>query len=145
MAEPEPAEVPKRPRFTLTGDETWPAEAADRIVKLVGAARDKTTGNVVLAVRAVVYGSVALAGAAGLLILLTIAAVRLADAYLPIGGGVGSATWAAHLFVGVVLAVIGTGLWKARSGSAKPVYAALIVDAAILIAVVFYGTIAGLV
>lgn len=148
MAEPEPAD-PAKPvkgsRFTLTGDETWPGEAADRVVQIVGAVKDKTTGNVVLAVRAVVYGLVALAGAGGLLILLTVAAVRLADAYLPIGAGVGSATWAAHLFVGIMLVVVGAGLWKARGGSAKPVYAALIVDAAILIGIVFYGTIAGLI
>lgn len=134
-----------RSRFTLTGDETWPGEAADRVVQIVSAVKDKTTGNVVLAVRAVVYGLVAAAGAIGLLVLLTVAAVRLADAYLPIGAGVGSATWAAHLFVGIVFMVIGAGLWKARTGSAKPIYAALIVDAAILVGIVFYGTISGLV
>lgn len=145
MAESEPAETPRRSRLTLTGDETWPGEAADRVVQIVSAVKDKTTGNVVLAVRAAVYGLVAVAGAIGLLVLLTVAAVRLADAYLPIGDGVGSATWAAHLFVGIAFMVVGAGLWKARTGSAKPIYAALIVDAAILVGIVFYGTISGLV
>jgi len=76
--------------------------------------------------------------------MLAIATVRLADAYLPIGDGVGSATWAAHGFVGLLVAVVGFGMWGARNGSFKSVYVALIVDAGIIVAVIFYGVIAAL-
>ena len=144
MARPDPDSDVRR-RFTLAGDENWPAVAADRIVELVGDVKDKTTDNVVLAVRAVVYGLAALAGVIVLVTLLAITAVRVADAYLPIGAGVGSGTWAAHLFVGALISVVGAGLWRARTRSARSIHAALIVDAVILVGIVFYGTVAGLI
>ena len=123
------------------GPDDWPATLADKIVEFVDVARTRTTDRVVFVVRAAVYALVAAIAAVAVVILLTIAAVRLADAYLPIGGGVGSATWAAHGFIGLFWTILGFGAWKARTGSARPIYGALILDAVLVIATVFYGVI----
>jgi len=45
-------------------------------------------------------------------------------------------------FIGLLVSIIGLGAWRARAGSAKPIYVAVILDAAIVLAVVFYGVIA---
>ena len=140
MADTEP---PRRDRPSLNlGSDDWPASVADRIVEIVDAVRVQTTDRAVFVLRAVVYCLVAAAAAIAIVVLLAIVAVRLADAYLPIGAGVGSATWAAHGFIGLLVSIIGLGAWRARTGSAKPVYAAMIVDAFIIVGVVFYGVIA---
>ena len=139
MADAEPADG-DRPRMHV-GPDDWPATVADRIVELVDVARSKTTDRVVLAIRAVVYSLVIAVAAVAVIVLLSIVAVRLADAYLPIGAGVGSATWAAHGFIGLCVTILGFGAWRARSGSAKPVYIALILDVVLLIGVIFYGVV----
>ena len=139
MADPE---SPGRDRPPLSvGPDDWPSTVADRIVELVDAVRTRTTDRVVLLVRAAVYCLVATVAATAVVVLLTVTAVRLADAYLPIGAGVGSATWAAHGFIGMMLTILGFGAWRARSGSATPVYVALILNALVVVAVVFYGVV----
>ena len=137
------AETSSRDRPTLNlGPDEWPATLADKIVEVVDAVRVQTTDRVVFLLRAVVYCLVAAVAAIAIIVLTTIAAIRIADAYLPIGGGVGSATWAAHGFIGLLVSIIGLGAWRARTGSAKPIYAAVILDASIVLAVVFYGVVA---
>ena len=139
MADPE---SPDRDRPPLSvGPDNWPSTVADRIVELVDAVRTRTTDRVVLVVRAAVYCLVAVVAAIAIVVLLTVTAVRLADAYLPIGVGVGSATWAAHGFVGLMLTILGFGAWRARSGSVAPVYVALILNALVIVAIVFYGVV----
>lgn len=137
----EPTRPADRPPLSL-GSDDWPATVADKIVEIVDAVRVQTTDRAVLVLRAVVYCLVAGAAAVAVVVLLAIAGVRLADAYLPIGDGVGSATWAAHGFIGLLVSVVGLGAWRARTGSAKPLYAALVIDAALVVAVVFYGVVA---
>lgn len=132
-----------RPSLSF-GSDDWPATVADKIVEVVDKVRVQTTDRAVLVLRAVVYCLVAAVAAVAVVVLLTIVAVRMADAYLPIGGGVGSATWAAHGFIGLMVSILGLGAWRARAGSAKPIYAALILDAAIVIGVVFYGVVSAL-
>ena len=139
MADPESTR-PDRPALTF-GSDDWPATVADKIVEIVDAVRVQTTDRAVFVLRAVVYCLVAATAAIAAVVLLAIVAVRLADAYLPIGAGVGSATWAAHGFIGLLVSIIGLGAWRARSGSAKPVYAALIIDLLIIVGVVLYGVI----
>ena len=140
MADPETG---SRDRPTLSlGSDDWPATLSDKIVEIVDAVRVQTTDRVVFLLRAVVYCLVAAVAAIAIIALVTIAAIRLADAYLPIGAGVGSATWAAHGFIGLLVSILGLGAWRARTGSAKPIYAAVTLDAAIVLAVVFYGVIA---
>ena len=139
MADSEP---PRRDRPSLSlGSDDWPASVADKIVDIVDAVRVQTTDRAVFLLRAVVYCLVAGVAAVAAVVLIAIVSVRLADAYLPIGNGVGSATWAAHGFVGLLVSIIGLGAWRARTGSTKPVYAAIVVDALIIVGVVFYGVI----
>ena len=139
MADSEP---PSRERPALSlGSDDWPATVAGKIVDVVDAVRVQTTDRAVFLLRALVYCLVAGVAAIAAVALLAIVSVRLADAYLPIGDGVGSATWAAHGFIGLLVSIIGLGAWKARTGSAKPVYAAMILDALIIVGVVFYGVI----
>ena len=132
-----------RPALSI-GSDDWPATVADKIVEVVDAVRVQTTDRAVLVLRAVVYCLVAGVAAIAAIVLLAIVAVRLADAYLPIGAGVGSATWAAHGFIGVLVSILGLGAWRARTGSARPVYVALAVDVLIIVGVVFYGVIKAL-
>ena len=137
------AEPPSRDRPSLSlGSDDWPATVADKIVEIVDAVRVQTTDRAVFLLRAVVYCLVAAVAAVAIVVLVTVAAVRLADAYLPIGDGVGSSTWAAHGFIGLLVSIVGLGAWRARTGSARPVYAALIIDAMLVVGVVFYGVIA---
>ena len=131
----------ERPALSL-GSDDWPAEVAGKIVDAVDAVRVQTTDRAVFLLRAVVYCLVAGVAAIAAVVLLAIVSVRLADAYLPIGDGVGSATWAAHGFIGLLVSIVGLGAWRARTGSARPVYVALILDALIVVGVVFYGVIA---
>ena len=136
------AESPRRERPNLSlGSDDWPAAVADKVVELVDTVRQQTTDRAVFVLRAVVYCLVAAVAAIAAVVLLTVVAVRLADAYLPIGAGVGSATWAAHGFLGLLVSVIGLGAWRARTGSARPVYIAIIIDALIIAGVVSYGVI----
>ncbi len=129
-------------------DETSPVEndwisgVVDSIVDNVDKVRTHGTENAIRVVRAIVYGSVALVFTAAALTLLIIVGVRLADAYLPIGSGVGDATWAAHLFIGGLLAILGFGFWLNRKiDGMRWVNSALILDALIIVAIVCYGII----
>lgn len=120
----------------------WISGVVDAIVDNVDRVRTHGTENAIRLVRAVVYGLVALVFTAAALTLLTTVGVRLADAYLPIGSGVGDATWAAHLFIGGLLAILGFGFWLNRKIEGKRwVTLALILDAIIIVAIVCYGII----
>ena len=140
MVSAEPADR-GRPQLSL-GPDDWPTTVADKIVDVVGTIRARTTDRAVYVIRGAVYCLVAGVAAVAVVVLLAIAAVRMADAYLPIGGGVGSATWAAHGFIGLLATIMGLGFWRARTATAKPLYVALLLDAALVIAVVFYGVVA---
>ena len=84
------------------GPEWMQADAlTDKVIDTVDRVKEKTTDNAVLALRAIVFGIVVSVLAIAVLLLSVIMLVRFADAYLPIGSGVGDATWAAHGFVGI--------------------------------------------
>ena len=124
---------------TESGD--WPAQAADTVVRIVDDVRSKTTDNIVLLVRSIVYGLVILVLGLAIIVMLSVALLRIVDAYLPIGDGVGSATWAAHGLLGALLSILGLGAWMSRTGSTRPLVFAAVLDVAIIIAIVFYGVI----
>ncbi len=126
---------------TTTPGDDWVDGAVDTIVDVVGKVRHLGTENIIRLMRAVVYGLVALVFGVAAIILTIALLVRLADAYLPIGAGVGDATWAAHLLIGSLLAIFGFGLWLSRraKSSLRWMWAALVTDAAILVAIVCYG------
>ena len=128
-------------------DADWSAQQADRIVGWVDTLKGYSTDKAVLILRVVVFGLVVFVLAIASIVLLTVAAVRMADAYLPIGAGVGDASWAAHLFVGSLLSIIGLGAWASRRGDGmppKPLVFALLIDLAIVVAIVCYGIIQAL-
>lgn len=93
--------------------EDWPAQAAERVEKLVGNVRDKTTGPALTVGRAVVYGLLAALLGVTALVLLTIGLVRLLVIALPEGD-----VWAAHLIVGGLFTLLGLLLWSKRRPSA---------------------------
>jgi len=92
-----------------SGDDDWPVQAADFIVRGVGVVRDKTTGPAITISRAIVYGLVAAILGLAALVLLSVGLVRLVDVYLP--GGV----WSAHLLVAVIFTGGGAVLWAKRT------------------------------
>ena len=125
-----------------TGERDWIDSAVDTIVDTVDKAREKGTDNVIKMAKGLVYGLVAIVFGLAALILITTILVRLADAYLPIGAGVGDATWAAHLFIGGLLSILGLGLWLSRkSESMRWVGMAAVIDFLIVVAIVCYGII----
>jgi hypothetical protein len=96
----------------------------------------------VRAIRALVFGLVAVVFGITAIIFFVAITVRLADAYLPIGAGVGDATWAAHLFIGGLLTTVGFGLWGSRkTDNLRRVGLALGVDALIIVVIVGYAVV----
>ena len=130
----------ERPPLSI-GPEDWPVAAADKIVNVVGTIRSYTVDNLALAARALVYGLVAITACVVLTVMMIASTVRMADAYLPIGSGVGSATWAAYAFAGVLISILGLGAWRARSSDARPVRIAVAIDVVLISAVTLYGVI----
>ena len=127
---------------TTPAEKDWISGVVDAIVDNIDKVRTHGTENAIRLVRAVVYGLVALVFVTAALTLLIIIGVRLADAYLPIGAGVGDATWAAHLFIGGLLAILGFGFWfNRKTEGMRWVNLALILDALIIVVIVCYGII----
>ncbi len=119
----------------------WSAQQADRIVDLVDTVKGYTTDKAIIALRAIVFGLVIAVLAIAAILMLVTVLVRMADAYLPIGGGVGDAAWAAHLFIGSLLSILGLGSWMSRRNSTRPLKVAVGVDIAVIITIVCYGII----
>ena len=88
--------------------EDWADQAADTVINVVDAVRDKTTGPILTAARAIVYGLIGFFAILVALIVTTIALVRFVDVYLP--GGV----WSAHLLIGAIFTVAGFFVWTKR-------------------------------
>ena len=145
MAEPFPADdaAPASTNGISIGGDDLPAQAADWVVDKVDSVKRVTTDNAVVTIRAIVYGLVVAVLGAAALILLVAVLVRMADAYLPIGNGVGDATRAAHLFIGSLLTILGLGAWASRrgEGTPTPLILAVVLDVAIIIVVVVIGII----
>jgi hypothetical protein len=88
--------------------EDWAGQAADTVINVVDAVRDKTTGPILTAARAIVYGLIGLFAVIVALIVTTIALVRIVDVYLP--GNV----WSAHLLIGAIFTIAGFFVWTKR-------------------------------
>lgn len=118
----------------------WAARQTELVVDAVERVRRLTTDRAIVAARTVVFGLVISILAIAALVLAVIISVRLADAYLPVGSGVGDATWAAHGFVGAAFTALGAGAWASRhgEGTPKPLYAAAgLVGISLVVLVVF--------
>lgn len=90
------------------GTGQWPAHAADLVVEVVAAVRDKTATPVLTIARGVVYGTAIVFLAVTAVVLLLVALVRFIDVYLP--GDV----WSAYLLLGSVLTIGGLIMWTQR-------------------------------
>lgn len=125
---------------TPAAQEDWIVGATDSIIGYVDTARTKGTDNVMLALRTIVFGLVAIVFGIAAVTLTIILLVRLADAYLPIGSGVGDAVWAAHLFIGGLLAILGFGFWANRkTSSMRNVVIAAVLDVIIIVVIACYA------
>ncbi|MEM7139438.1 MAG: hypothetical protein AAF548_00290 [Actinomycetota bacterium] len=93
------------------------SDLVDRALDTIDKVRVSGTENVVRLVRGIVYGLVAFVFLVASVIFFVVIAIRLADAYLPIGTGVGDASWAAHLYVGGMLSIVGFGFWSSRKNT----------------------------
>ena len=117
------------------------AQATEWVVAKVDLIKTRTTDNAVLVLRGLVFGLVISVLAVAAVLMTVIMLVRIADAYLPIGAGVGDATWAAHGFIGVLFSVLGLGAWLSRKGEGtpKPLLVALVLDLIFVTVIVCYG------
>jgi hypothetical protein len=98
---------PMKPSSVMDGGD-WSEQAADTVVKVVDAVRDKTTGPVLTVARAIVYGLIGFFAVVVALIVLVIALVRLLDVYLP------GEVWSAYLLLGVLFLGTGVFVWGKR-------------------------------
>ena len=120
-------------------EQDWQTRVTDQIIDNVDKVKRLATDNAVLVLRALVFGLVILVLGIAALIMFVTVAIRMADAYLPIGNGVGDATWAAHLFVGTLFSVLGIGAWMSRRNSSRPLAIAGIIDLLIITVIICYG------
>jgi|GEM_PF-470555 len=97
----------------ITGGD-WPAKATDTIVDAIGAVRDKTTGPITTAARAVVFGVFLVMIAITVLVLVLIGVVRLADEALPSG------VWLAYLGLGAAFLLAGALVFRRRRAPGPP-------------------------
>ena len=87
----------------------WAAQTADTIERVIGGVGEKTVGRIEQVARIIVYGLVAAVVGVMALVLLVIALVRIADAYLPLG------IWLPYLVVGGIFTLAGLLVWRKRS------------------------------
>lgn len=104
---------PSRPSWKRSSGD-WPSQAADTIVTVVETVRDRTTGPLIVAARALVFavfigtiGSVAA-------VLAIIGTVRLLDRILP------SSVWLPYLILGIVFVAVGAIVFRRRNQSLPP-------------------------
>ena len=125
---------------TPAAADDWIVGATDTIIGYVDKARTLGTDNAVRALRGIVFGLVAVVFGIAAVIFTVVLAVRMADAYLPIGAGVGDATWAAHLFIGGLLSTLGLGLWASRKTTTmRNFWIAFVVDVLVIVVIGCYA------
>ena len=88
-------------------DPNWATEVTDQITSLVGAVRDKTTNNAIVAVRAIVFGLLGLILGLVLLTLLLIILTRVIQAILSNWIDWDTAVYVSYFIVGGLLTVAG--------------------------------------
>jgi uncharacterized protein YacL len=93
-----------------------PRKAADAVQLLVDTIHDKAVRPAVLATRAIVFGLLIAALATLLLVLGSIAVLRLFDVYV-----FGHRVWLSYLVLGGALTLAGLGAWTRRTARPSPV------------------------
>ena len=87
----------------------WAAQTADKIDRIVGSVRGKTSEPLERVARIVVYGLVAAIVGVAAAVLLAVMAVRALDVAIP------GEVWSAHLVAGGIFTLAGLFLWRKRS------------------------------
>lgn len=105
MASPTDRVLPAVDQSTPVND--WPAQATDAIVNMVDQVRDKTTGPILTASRALVFGLITTLLLSIVVVLVIIALLRLLNEVLP-------AVWLTYLIVGVFFTGVGAVLFRKR-------------------------------
>jgi hypothetical protein len=105
MASPTDRALPMADRSTPADD--WPAQATDAIVNVVDQVRDKTTGPILTASRALVFGLITIVLASIVVVLVIVALLRLLNELLP-------AVWLTYLIVGAFFTGVGAILFRKR-------------------------------
>lgn len=95
----------------LAGSE-WPSKVAGTVEDVVGAVHDRLIRPLTIVARAIVFGLIIASMLLVLIAVMSIAAIRLLDAYsYPFGHRV----WAAYALIGAVLVVGGAFAWTKRA------------------------------
>jgi hypothetical protein len=110
-AGPGPAHTAASVGNVLSGD--WPEQAADVIVKGVDTLRDKTTGPVQKAARALVYGLLAAVLGTMVATLLIIGLVRFVDSIVGLFMDQ-PRIWVTYLIVGILFTIVGALVFRRR-------------------------------
>jgi nitrate reductase gamma subunit len=92
----------------------WTTEAVDTVERVVGVVRDKAVEPAQRATRAVVFGLLTSFFIFAALLLVSIAAFRALDVYLP------GEVWSAYLVTGGIFVIAGMLLWTRRSARPQP-------------------------
>ncbi len=87
----------------------WADQAADAVVNLVDVVRDRTTGQVLTAARAIVYGFIGVFAVIVALVLAVIGLIRLVDVVLP------GEVWSAYFLLGTLFVLGGLLVWRRRA------------------------------
>ena len=96
----------------------WPVQATTTIVNVVGQVRDKTTGPIITAARAVVYGTLAailaiVAAVLGFILLIRVLSIPVEELLGP------DHIWVVYLILGIPLT--GVGVFFLKKAAASPV------------------------
>lgn len=93
-------------------DPNWASEVSDQVTRVVGTVRDRATNQVIVAVRAVVFGLLGLMLGVVLVTLFLIASTRGLQSLLDLGMGWDTAVYVSYYIMGGVLVLAG---WIAMS------------------------------
>ena len=98
-------------------DPNWANDVTDQITEIVGTVRDKTTNNAIVAVRAVVFGLLALFLAIALVGLLLILLTRALQSLLNLMMGWDTAVYVSYFIIGGLLTLVGVFAMSKRSSA----------------------------
>lgn len=92
----------------------WPKKAADTVEMVVDTIHDKAIRPAVLVARALVFGLLVAALTGLLVVMMSIAVVRILDVYV-----FGRQVWASYCIVGGLLTLGGLGAWSMRTAGPR--------------------------
>jgi len=101
-------------------DPNWAGNTTDQVVKLVDTVRAKTTNNVVLVARGLVFGLIAAFLGMVAVVLLLVFLTRGFQAFLDIWFPHERSVWMSYIVIGAIFAVVGAVLFKKRNAGTSP-------------------------